>query len=423
MAAIGNRSSSRKSDGRQLGRESKQPRLARGKGSKTEGGKATVTGDVPSALAELLALGDLGWVVSCYQKLEPGDRAGDKFRIKLKNRIRIAEERLGILGFSHDDREMLTEALARVEDFFHHSSNLSGSRGIGVFAGQGWMRAVRLPHVLRSRVLVDRTPMVGELVALTEHGSRILVVVADRVSARLFAVDLEGAEEIEGLVAAGAAPTTKYHPDGSAPGSGEFRFNNRIREEKQRHLARISDEVSRAFRRRAFDGIVVGGIGTDADALLPHLASNVRDRVIGVLKLAPKQVTPAEIRERAMQLWAEASDAAAADAVGELDGLRASGWAVDGVEATLKALSRGQVRTLLVDQDATATGFRMATSGRLTTTPSGLRTEGEPLPIADLLDDAIEDALRQRARVQVVSGDLAARFSHIAAILRFRTTK
>ena len=96
---------------------------------------------------------------------------------------------------------------------------------------------------------------------------------------------------------------------------------------------------------------------------------------------------------------------------------------MDGVEATLKALSRGQVRTLLVDQDATATGFRMATSGRLTTTPSGLRTEGEPLPIADLLDDAIEDALRQRARVQVVSGDLAARFSHIAAILRFRTTK
>ena len=152
MAAIGSRSSSRKSDGRQPARESKQPRLARGKGSRTEGGKATVTGDIPSALAELLALGDLGWVVSCYQKLEPGDRAGDKFRIKLKNRIRIAEERLGILGFSHDDREMLTEALARVEDFFHHSSNLSGSRGIGVFAGQGWMRAVRLPHVLRSRV-------------------------------------------------------------------------------------------------------------------------------------------------------------------------------------------------------------------------------------------------------------------------------
>jgi peptide subunit release factor 1 (eRF1) len=113
----------------------------------------------------------------------------------------------------------------------------------------------------------------------------------------------------------------------------------------------------------------------------------------------------------------------AADAVGELEGLRASGWAVDGVDATLKALSRGQVRTLIVDQEASVPGYRMTGSGRLTSSPSGLKSEGEPMPLADLLDDAIEDALRQRARVHVVMGDLAGEFDKIAAILRFRTAK
>jgi peptide chain release factor subunit 1 len=429
MAAIGSQSSSRQGDTKAGRRGGKERRRTEGravtKRAITGAGRSSssITADVPTALAELLALGDLGWVVSCYQKLEPGDRTGDKFRIKLKNRIRVAEERLGILGFSHDDREMITEALQRTEDFFKHPSNLAGSRGVAVFAGQGWMRAVRLPHVLRSRVIVDRTPVVGELVALTEHGSRILVAIADRVSARLFNVNLEGAAEIEGLVAPDATPTTRYHADDGAPGQGEFKFHNRIREEKHRHLARISDEITRAFRREAFDGIVVGGIGADADALLPHLASNIRDRVIGVIRMAPKQVTPADIRDRAMQMWADASEASAADAVGELEGLRASGWAVDGIEATLKALSRGQVRTLIVDQEANAPGYRMSASGRLTTAPSGLRSEGEPQPVADLLDDAIEDALRQRARVHVVSGDNAAGFNHIAAILRFRTAK
>ncbi len=386
-------------------------------------GKGGASGDVHSALAELLALGDLGWVVSCYQKLEPGDRAGEKYRIKLKNRLRRAEDRLGILGFAHADRELIIDALDQVEQFFRHPSNLAGARGVAVFAGQGWLRAIRLPHVLRSRVMVDRTPVVSELVALTESGSRVLVAMADRVSARLFAVDLQGAQEIEGLVAPDASRGKRYHPDHDAPGSGEYRFHTRIREEKHRHLARVADAVSRAFRQRAFDGVVIGGIGVDADALLPHLTTDVRDKVLGVLRLAPKQVTTAEIRERAMELWAESSDAAAADAVGELDGLSGSGWAVAGIESSLKALARGQVRTLIVDHDAEVPGYRMSVSGRLTTSSSGLKSDGEAIPIADLLDDAIEDALRQRARVAVVRGDLARGLGGLAAILRFRTGK
>ncbi len=83
---------------------------------------------VAGALAELLALGNSrGWVVSCYQKLEPNDRAGEKYRIKLKNRLRRAAERLDILGFSHADREAVTGELERVETFFAHSSNLPGA--------------------------------------------------------------------------------------------------------------------------------------------------------------------------------------------------------------------------------------------------------------------------------------------------------
>lgn len=400
----------------------KATKSARRLGKDVRSPEVSVTGDVPTALAELLALEDQGWVVSCYQKLEPRDRAADKFRIALKNRISRAEDRLRVLGFAHGERELVTAELERVFEFFGHSVTLDGARGVAVFAGKGWLRAVRMPYVLRSRVMVDRTPVVSELVALTEAGTRVLVAVADRMHARLFIVDLEGVHEVEDLFEATAPPASKFRPDGNAPGVGEYRFHSRIREEKHRHLARVADEMSRLFRQRAFDGVVIGGIGTEADALLPHLPTDVRDRFIGVIKAAPRKVTPAEIREQAMERWAEAADAAAADAVGEYEGLKGSGWAVEGVDAALQALFQGQLRTLIVDHDAIVPGFRFPGSGRLSTSASGLKSEGDPVPVADLLDDAIEDALRQRSRVAVVRGEHATRFDRLAAILRFRIT-
>lgn len=400
-------------------------------------------GGVAGALAELLALGtSRGWVVSCYQKLEPGDRAGEKYRIKLKNRLRRAGERLDILGFTHADRELVKRQLDRIEAWFADSAGLPGSRGAAVFAAQGWFKAVPLPYVLKSRVVVDRTPVVGELVALVESGTRLLAVVADRRSARFFDVGLEGVTELDGLVAPDATRPARFHgergglagsrgagggararPGGGTPGVGEYRFHNRIREERHRHLAFVAETVSAHLRARPFDGLVVGGVGVDADALLPHLAPALRGKVLGVLHLAPRKVSAPEVRARALELLSGAAEESAAAAVRELAAQGEAGLATTGVEPTLQALAHGQVRTLIVDADAVVAGYRWSATGRLAETAGGGRGEGEPLPIADLLDDAIEDALRQRARVAVVRGADAKRFDRLAAVLRFRSSR
>jgi len=379
--------------------------------------------DIHAVLGDLLAMnGNGSLVVSCYQKLEPKDRNDKKYRIKLKNRVRVALERAAVLGYSHDEREIVRRSLEQIESFFDFPGNLTGARGVAVFAGEKLFRAVLLPQVLRSRIMVDRTPVVSELVAITESGTRVLVVIADRTSGRIFDVSLAGVTEIEGVV----PPRTpsrpgKFHPDrDSAPGIGEFRFHTRIREERQRHLEFVATETARAFRRQPYDAIVIGGAGVDADALLPFLDTPLRDRVIGTLKLAPKMATASEIGERAFALLSDAAEAAAADAVGEVVALRETGWATDGIEATLQALAIGQVRTLVVDHDAEIPGYRFPKSHRLSTIQSGTRAEGEPEPVVDLLDDAIEEALRQRARVAVVTGEETNRFDQLAGVLRFR---
>lgn len=386
-------------------------------------GRVAAGTDLHGALAELLALGNgAGWVVSCYQKLEPGDRAGEKYRIKLKNRVKRAADRLAVLGFSHTDRETVLASLERIEEFFRYPSNLESGRGVALFAAKGFFRAVRLPYVLKSRVLVDRTPVVTELVALAESGSQVLVVVADRRSARFFECGLDGVQELDGLVAPDATRPTRFHPErGAAPGVGEFRFHNKIREEKQRHFAHVAEVVSRRLKAQPVTGLLVGGIGAEPEALIRHLHPSITDRrAVGTTTLALKQVTPAEVRERVTAFLDDRARNRAGRDVEEFTTAAATGWGTDGVEFTLRALARGQVSTLLVDHDAEVPGFRCAGSGRLTSDASSARGEGEPLPVADLLDDAIEDALRQRARVSVVRGAPARRFDRLAAILRFR---
>ena len=138
---------------------------------------------------------------------------------------------------------------------------------------------------------------------------------------------------------------------------------------------------------------MVAGVGVDAAALLPHLHTYLHDIVLGVVKLNPRSVSLAQVREAALALRDErerAWEQAHADAVREGLG---TGWAVNGVEATLTALGKGQVRTLLADGVA-----------------------DEPR-----IDDAVEEALRQRAQVDVVYDVKARRaVDGLAALLRFR---
>src|SRR5437773_1909963 len=138
---------------------------------------------------------------------------------------------------------------------------------------------------------------------------------------------------------------------------------------------------------------VAAGAGVAAAALLPHLPTYLHDLVLGVVRLNPKRVTPAEVREAALSLreereraWERAHAEAAREGVG-------TGWAVNGIESTLKALQRGQVRTLLADgQDDDRR-----------------------------IDDAIEEALAQRVQVDVVYDDRARRVvDGLAGLLRFR---
>ena len=343
-----------------------------------------------------------GLVSSCYLKLEPRDKARGKYLIKMKNRVRETVDALARRPLAHADREAVAHDLERIMRHLEEPGRLPPARGIAVFAcGRvGLFESIPLPQVYRSRLVVADAPATRELVALEQEFGTILVAACDRTGARFFEVTAFNIVELPGIISL-ASRTEKFHGDrqvmrGAVIGTaGEHAHHGRIREEKHRHYARVAEQIFRIHAQRPLAGLVVAGIGVDAAALVPHLHTYLHDLLFGVVRLNPKTATPAEVREATLALRDErqrAWERAHAEAV--KDGL-ATGWAVNGVAATAKALERGQVRTLLAD-------------GR----------DDDPR-----IDDAVEEALGQRAQVDVLQDDRARRaVEGLAALLRFRRT-
>src|SRR6266581_5636 len=315
------------------------------------------------------------YVVSCYLKLEPRDKTRGKYLIKIKNRIREALAALQRQELERALRAQVAADLERVQAYFGEPTRLPPARAVAP------------------------VPLVRELVALEEEFGTILVAACDRTSARFFEVTAYDVVELPSLTAEATRPG-KFHGERQAKrghmlagGFGEHNYHMRIREERQRHYAQVADRIFQIHTQRALAGLVVAGIGVDAAALLPHLHTYLHDLVLGVVRLNPKRVTAAEVREAALSLREErerAWERAHAEAVREGVG---TGWAVNGIESTLKALQRGQVRTLLADgQDDDRR-----------------------------IDDAIEEALAQRVQVDVVYDERARRVvDGLAGLLRFR---
>ena len=333
-------------------------------------------------------------VVSCYLKLEPRDKTRGKYLIKMRNRVRETTAALARRPLERAQREAIAQDLARVLGFFEEPGRLPSARGVAIFAcgPRGLFDVIPLPHVHRSRLAVEPVPLVRELVALEREFGTILVAACDRTSARFFTVTAFDTAELPGLAAVEHSRSGRFHGYVGG-GLGEHNYHMRIREEKHRHYARVAEHILLIHSQQPLAGLVVAGIGVDAAALVPHLHTYLHDLLFGVVRITPKAATPTEVREAALALRDErerAWERAHAEAVHEGVGV---GWAVNGVDPTLKALARGQVRTLLADGP-----------------------DDDPR-----IDEAIEEALRQRVQIDVLYDDKARRpIDGLAALLRFR---
>lgn len=394
----------------------------------------TGQGGVPSLGPIVEWLANLGatdhWVVSCYLKLEPRDRSRGKYLIKLKNRMRDELAWFEQRGASRQERDVVERDLERVRAYLENPGNLGPGQGIAIFACEplNLFEAISLPRVFRSRLQIDRSPLVRELAAVDDEFGRVLCVAHDRTSARFFEVTAFGIEELAGLAPGDTTRPGRFRGQRAATGTGagagsagEHNFHQRIREEKHRHYASIAQRLFEISRDRAVRGVVLAGVGADSEAVTPHLHPYLVPQVLGTAQLNPKSATEQDVMEAVLEVRSRSERAVEARAVGQLREGLGTGWAVNGIDDVLTALQHGQVRTLLVEPSADAPGYRCDQSGRLSLRKTDCEGHGNAIPVPDLIDEAIEEALRQGSTVELVEDGVAREVvAGLAALLRFK---
>jgi peptide subunit release factor 1 (eRF1) len=249
---------------------------------------------------------------------------------------------------------------------------------------------------------------------------RVLVVVLDRGHARFFDVSASEAAELPCLRSP-AMRGGKFHSDRQGgPGWGEHDYHGRIREEARRHINAVVQRLERLDRERPADGLLVAGPGPAAGAVARSLPPVLAARLIGTAHLKPAEVTPATVARAARQARAGHEAVSQRELVARMEDGLGTGRATNGARETLRALAKGQVRTLLVRTDVRAAGFRCRSSGRLVLSAADCLGDGTPVPVPDVVEEASVAARRQGATIAVIQDpDAARRIDGFAALLRF----
>lgn len=364
-------------------------------------------------------------VVSLYLKLEPRDRERGKFLIKLKNRIKAAERAVEKMEFDRTERDAIAADLAKISAHLAHPGQLPHGQGLAIFASRQrklW-EVVQLPVVHRSRLTVSRAPLVRELAGIEDEVGKLLVGVVDRTHARFFRVTAFDAVQLGAeLITEGNEERPRLGRRQGA-GMGEHTYHNRIRNAQQRHLEAAAARLFELSKKEAFQGVILLGPGSTPEQVAAFLHQYVFERLLGVGTLGPKDASTSMVWEAALEVRANFEREREAAVIAEMKEGVARGWAVNGVADTLTALAHGKVRTLLVHGETMRAGFRLRASGRLVVPGENAawKGEGDPEPVTDVIDEALEEALRQQLDINVLYDPAAQKaVDGLAALLRFK---
>lgn len=250
---------------------------------------------------------------------------------------------------------------------------------------------------------------------------RTLAVVLDRAHARIFAVTPKAVSEVIDI----ASPATRggrFHSDRhGAPGGGERAYHARLEEESRHHFLDVIRALTTALVGHPEDYLFLAGPGPYATVFERHLPVDLKARVVGIEQMNPVDATPAAVaavtREAVRHHRHQAEQAVMASVA---EGL-GTGMATNGTRETLRALARGQIRTLIIHPHARCAGFRCLQSGKLALSRWDCQSEGAVREVADVIRAAAREAADLGADVIFIQDPTVAReVDGLAALLRFK---
>lgn len=365
-----------------------------------------------AAIRELAGIrGDVAPIISCYLDVD-GRRLvrHQDVEHELDGVLRDARQRANGHRSVHDD-------LRRIETYVKGGLDRSATRGLAIFAcapADLW-EVIELPKPVRSCVVINHAPAVGQLEAMLQEHEPIGVLLADKQRAQLYVFELGQLVDRSELL-------DELPRDYDSRGERERGTPQHHREElAHQHLRNAARAAFELWQARGFHHLALGApdaIASELEqALHPYLRVRLCGRVpVGVGAnaadvLAAAEVVEAEVeRSREAALVARLKEAAATGRRG-----------VAGLAGTLSALGQHRVERLVVSKGFAHEGWRCPETGALALIgPTHPDTGSAMVRVGDVVEDAMQEALNQGVPVTICVGDADLDvLGRIGALLRY----
>jgi peptide subunit release factor 1 (eRF1) len=356
-------------------------------------------------------------VLSLYLNLAADQHGRDSYDPFMR---KVLAERQGAFRTGSPERASFDRDVDRIHAYLAAEVNRS-SNGLAIFACAGakdFFDAIQLQVPVGEHALfVGSTPHLYPLARLVDQYPRYAAVVLDTSRARIFVLSLGAVERRDEIISDRMRRT-------SMGGWSQARYQRHADNWHLLHVKDVVEALDRIVREEHIPQVIVAGDEVVVPILKEHLPQRLLDRLVEVVPLE-KEVSEDKLLRTTLEILREKDAANDVERVQEVVGAwQGSGLGVVGPEATLQALTLGQVDELLIS--GTAAALRPVAlppdspRGAITAATSAPAGAGDGDRVK-LAGELVKRAEQTGALVRFIEDpQLLEPFGGVAASLRFR---
>lgn len=354
--------------------------------------------------------------ISLYLNVDPKVNTKDDWQLHFKNLARDALAKLTEEGKSRARKE-----IDKIEHFL--SDRPEGmKRGLVIISCQSkdFWRVYHTAVPFKNLLIIDNDPYIKPIAAKLDVYRGYAIVVVGREKAQLYLTRMGEIDEVSAI--SRLIEVEEPARDGRTGDMGEIRAQRQMEKVRRQLLKETASALEKLLANEGIKRVLLGGSDKAQGHFMDMLSEPLKEKIVGNFSV-DRNAGAHEVLERCIPIMKEVEHRFERKALEELfDQAGQRDGSVLGLSDVLTALQQGNVHKLYVLSNQVTSGMVCSRCGALT--PARDRPcpycEGEMNHVTHMLDLAIQKALDQGARVDMVedSSELD-KVGGIGAMLRY----
>ncbi|MDD5600714.1 MAG: hypothetical protein PHC87_03035 [Actinomycetota bacterium] len=360
-------------------------------------------------------------VVSVYLMVDRARITKKNYQTRLNSMIADSKEKLeSDVRFDKNQKKEIFDIFDRMKSFVNDKFSAGSTKTLAIFSSaNGLWEEIRIPIIMRSRMIIDPKPYTQSLRALINNSKKYGVLTINRQKAQIYSIYLDEVREYLAAFISDVPSKVNYKSEALLR---EKKLYGRLEEKLRQFFKLVNDKTLELYSEKKFDYLILSGKKEIIPAFEEYMHSYLRSVYIGSIDAEPDSKVSL-ILKKAKTIIDKFEADTKNDLIDKLiDEYNPTGLGVLGIEATMRFLLADRVKTLIYERHYMHSGYVCNICGYLTVKEREKcpYCEGELIFYNDIVDEIVENALDQGCEIVDIEGNKRLiEAGSIGAVLRY----